>query len=80
MNIVSNGGSGHNNPTSAAAMSAASVVDPAAVAALQDDVAELKSRLAARDRFVCLPLFDGKFFSSLPQHPIMKGFTKECTD
>ena len=72
MNIVSNGGSGHPNPTSAATISAASVVDPAAVAALQDDVAELKCRLAARDRSVCLPLSDGTYyFTSLPQHPIM---------
>ena len=45
MNIVSNG-SGH--PTTAAM----AAVDPAAVAALQDDVAELKNRLVARDRSV----------------------------
>ena len=50
MNIVSNGG-GHSTTSAAAAAMAA--VDPAAVAALQDDVAELKNRLAARDRSVC---------------------------
>ena len=56
MNIVSNG-SGH--PTTAAM----AAVDPAAVAALQDDVAELKSRLAARDRSVGPPLFDEANFT-----------------
>ena len=48
MNIVSNGGS-HPTTSATAAMAA---VDPAVVAALQDDVAELKNRLVARDRSV----------------------------
>ena len=43
MNIVSNGGGRQTTVASAA-------VDPAAVAALQNDVAELKGHLAARDR------------------------------
>ena len=54
MNIVSNGGGGPPT-TSAAAAAMAVTVDPAAVAALQDDVAELKNRLVARDRSVRHP-------------------------
>ena len=49
MNIVSNGGGSDGHMTTAAATSA---VDPAAVVALHNDIAELKNRLAARDRHV----------------------------
>ena len=48
MNIVSNGGGRQTTVAS----SAAGAVDPTAVAALQNDVAELKGHLAARDRSV----------------------------
>ena len=58
MNIVSNGGS-HATASAAAAAAMAVTVDPAAVAALQDDVAELKNRLVARDRSVSPPFLDG---------------------